>query len=110
MHSIILLIICGLCLIITIACGMHSSVDKHTSNWLICSRILIFIMLITKIVDFLRLLPTFNWIDLVQVVALIALFVLIEAIFRRKLLTFGAPWMALILELTTIVVSVICIF
>ena len=110
MLNLFTFIACGLCLIISIACGMHSTIDKHTGNWLVISRLLLFIMLIGKIVVFLANLPAFAWFSLVQIILLVILFIMVEMIFRRKLLTFGAPWMALVLEFTTTIVCLICIF
>lgn len=110
MGNTLLFIICGLLLIISIAAGMHSTIDKRTSAWLVITRLLLFIMLISKIVFFLRSFPNPHFFYLIQTVALIFQFICVEMIFRRKLLTFGAPWMALVLEFVTIVVSLICIF
>ena len=105
-----LFIFCGILMIICIAAGMHSNIDKHTVSWLIITRLLLIVMLVGKIVFFLATLPSVNWLYLIQIAALVFLFIMIEMIFRRKLLTFGTPWMALVLELLTIVVAVICIF
>lgn len=110
MENTLLFIICGLLLIISIAAGMHSTIDKRTSAWLIITRLLLFAMLIGKIVFFLGALPHLHLFYLIQILALIVEFTAVEMIFRRKLLTFGAPWMALVLEFITIAVSVICIF
>lgn len=105
-----LFIICGVLLIISIAAGMHSTIDKRTSAWLVITRLLLFVMLIGKIVFFLKSFPQPHIFYLIQIIALIIQFIFVEMIFRQKLLTFGAPWMALVLELITIMVSVICIF
>lgn len=110
MGNTYLFIICGICLVISVTCGMYSAIDKHTSSWLIIARILLFIMLIGKLVFFLAYLPIISWLYLIQIIALILLFVIVEMVFRRKLLTFGAPWMALILILATVIISLICIF
>lgn len=110
MGNTYLFICCGILLIISIACGMHSAIDKRTSTWLVITRILLFIMLIGKIVFFLATLPVISWRYLIQIIALIILFVMVEMIFRRKLLTFGVPWMSFILEITALVVAIICIF
>ena len=110
MGNTYLFIICGICLVISVTCGMHYAIDKHTSSWLIIARILLFIMLIGKLVFFLSYLPIISWLYLIQIIALILLFVIVEMVFRRKLLTFGAPWMALILILATVIISLICIF
>ncbi|WP_251548047.1 hypothetical protein [Limosilactobacillus caecicola] len=110
MINLLLSIVCGLFLIISVACGMHSAIDKRTSTWLVITRLLLFILLIAKIVFFLHGLPMANWLFLLQIILLIVLLVMVEMIFRRKLLTFGVPWLALILELTTTVIAVICIF
>ena len=110
MGNTYLFICCGIGLVISITCGMRSAMDKHTSNWLIISRILLFMMLIGKLVFFLAFLPVINWLYVVQIIALIILFIMVEMIFRRKLLTFGSPWLSLLLILTTVVVALICIF
>ncbi|KRM65654.1 hypothetical protein FC35_GL001247 [Limosilactobacillus coleohominis DSM 14060] len=110
MKNIYLFICCGILLLISVTCGMHSTIDKRTSSWLVITRIIILAMLVGKIVLFLLALPIISWRLLIQIVALITLFVMVEMIFRRKLLTFGVPWLAFILEATTFIVSLICIF
>lgn len=110
MGNTYLFICCGILLVVSIACGMHSTIDKRTSTWLVITRLLLFIMLIGKIVFFLAGLPIISWRSLIQIIALIILFVMVEMIFRRKLLTFGVPWMSFILEITALAVAIICIF
>ena len=110
MKNIYLFICCGILLFISVTCGMHSTIDKRTSSRLVITRIIILAMLVGKIVFFLMTLPIISWHLLIQIIALIILFVMVEMIFRRKLLTFGVPWLAFILEITTFVVSLVCIF
>lgn len=105
-----LFICCGIFLFLSVTFGMHSTIDKRTSSWLIITRILLSAMLVGKIVFFLAILPNLSWYLLIQIIALIVLFVMVEMIFRRKLLTFGVPWLSFVLEATTLLVAIICIF
>ncbi|WP_295728500.1 hypothetical protein [uncultured Limosilactobacillus sp.] len=101
---------CSILLCLSVALGMHSTIDKRTSSWLIITRIILLAMLVGKIIFFLAALPSISWWLLIQIISLVVLFIMVEMIFRRKLLTFGVPWLALILEITALLVAIICIF
>ena len=102
-------IICGLAMIISTWMGLRSPIEKHTADALVITRLLILIMLVLKFINLFLRFPLFSKIIFLQIIALIILLTITEMVFRRKRLTFGNPWLSLVLELLTIVCAFLCI-
>lgn len=91
-------LVCGLLFLLYLHLGLNANVEKRVSKWLVWDRIFISLLLIGKIVQFLRNLNHFWGINFVQILILIIIMLLVEMSFRRKRLTFGDPHLNLVVE------------
>lgn len=106
--TIITLIATILCLLTTFA-AIHVKTEKKATNWIVTSRLLIFIILAINIVMLLWQISSQPMWLLLKSIYLVFTICIMEIVFRRIRETFGSPNLNLTLILLLIIYGVLII-